>query len=72
MLLTDKTTFTEFLIEARRSHPEARGDLNGVLHSSRDRVQGDLARGRARARSPISSATPTRERARRTCRRSST
>jgi fructose-1,6-bisphosphatase I/sedoheptulose-1,7-bisphosphatase len=33
MLLTDKTTFTEFLIEARRSHPEARGDLNGVLHS---------------------------------------
>jgi fructose-1,6-bisphosphatase I/sedoheptulose-1,7-bisphosphatase len=33
MLLTDKTTFTEFLIEARRNHPEARGDLNGVLHS---------------------------------------
>ncbi|HEY0231862.1 MAG TPA: class 1 fructose-bisphosphatase [Dokdonella sp.] len=33
MLLTDKTTFTEFLIEARRKHPEARGDLNGVLHS---------------------------------------
>ena len=33
MLLTDKTTFTEFLIEARRIHPEARGDLNGVLHS---------------------------------------
>jgi fructose-1,6-bisphosphatase I/sedoheptulose-1,7-bisphosphatase len=33
MLLTDKTTFTEFLIEARRTHPEARGDLNGVLHS---------------------------------------
>ncbi|HEY0180821.1 MAG TPA: class 1 fructose-bisphosphatase [Dokdonella sp.] len=33
MLLTDKTTFTEFLIEARRGHPEARGDLNGVLHS---------------------------------------
>jgi len=33
MMLTDKTTFTEFLIEARRSHPEARGDLNGVLHS---------------------------------------
>ena len=27
MLLTDKTTFTEFLIEARRTHPEARGDL---------------------------------------------
>ena len=33
MLLTDKTTFTDFLIEARRNHPEARGDLNGVLHS---------------------------------------
>ena len=33
MLLTDKTTFTEFLIEARRTHPEARGDLNGVLTS---------------------------------------
>lgn len=33
MLLTDRTTFTEFLIEARRTHPEARGDLNGVLHS---------------------------------------
>src|SRR5262249_55641350 len=33
MLLTDKTTFTEFLIEARRNHPEARGDLNGVLPS---------------------------------------
>lgn len=33
MLLTDQTTFTEFLIEARRTHPEARGDLNGVLTS---------------------------------------
>ena len=33
MLLTDRTTFTEFLIEARRTHPQARGDLNGVLTS---------------------------------------
>ena len=33
MLLTDQITFTEFLIEARRTHPEARGDLNGVLTS---------------------------------------
>ena len=33
MLLTDQTTFTEFLIEARRTHPDARGDLNGVLTS---------------------------------------
>lgn len=33
MLLTDQTTFTEFLIEARRTHTEARGDLNGVLTS---------------------------------------
>lgn len=51
MLLTDQTTFTEFLIEARRSHPDARGDLNGVLTSvatatkaiSRAVAQGSLA-----------------------------
>ncbi len=30
-MLTDKTTLTEFLIEERRRHPEASGDLNGLI-----------------------------------------
>jgi len=32
-MLTDKTTLTEFLIEERRRHPEASGDLNGLITS---------------------------------------
>jgi fructose-1,6-bisphosphatase I / sedoheptulose-1,7-bisphosphatase len=32
-MLTDRTTLTQFLIEERRRHPDATGDLNALIHA---------------------------------------
>ena len=69
MLHPDHTTLTEFLIEERRRHPRASGDLNGVITSvalackviSREVAAGSLTPFRSE---PAAAARPIAERAR--------